>query len=213
MNTVEIDLSRLTTEQRMFVTFVLGRAEQEEIEVIIGRDPYVSLSGINVSGYFDETTLAVGCGRPVEQWFDVFVHEACHMDQFLEDDPVWSAAKITPTIEALDIIDLWVDYHIELTEEQKAKYLRLCFDIERNCEERVLKVIDQWQLPIDKTNYARKSNAYIWYYYAVGLVRKWYPPGREPYHMKELWSMMPTTLATSFEPPQDVIDLFLFAYQ
>lgn len=213
MNTVEIDLSRLTTEQRKFVTYTLSKAEREEIDVILGRGPYVSLSGTDVSGYFDQTTLAVGCGRSVEQWFGVFVHEACHMDQFLEDDPVWSSTWVTPTIEVFDVVDLWVEHHIELTDEQKMKYLQACFEIERNCEERVLKAIDQWQLPINKTEYARKSNAYIWYYYILGIIRKWYPYGKEPYHMKELWNMIPSTPASSFEPPKDVIDLFLFAYQ
>lgn len=213
VKTVGIDLSKLTTEQRKFVTFVISKAEREEIEVILSPDPYVSLSGTNVSGYFDEDTFAVGCGRPVEQWFEVFVHESCHMDQFLEDDPVWTAIKITPDVDVYEVIDLWTDHHIELSDEQRMKYLEACFAIERNCEERVLKAVDQWQLPIDKREYAQKSNAYIWFYYIIGLIRKWYPYGKEPYHLKELWSMMPSTTAISFKPPQDIVDLFLFAYQ
>ncbi len=183
-----------------FIRDVERRATDAGVKFVINKkQPYVKSYGMKVNGYFDDDNLilAVGRGnRPYEEWFATFVHESCHMDQWIEGDPVWTASELDKDneVDSWMILGQWLDGWLELNAKQRNDYTRRQFSIEQNCEQRSVKRIKEWDLPLDVELYAQKSNAYLYFYKMLGLTRKWYTIGKEPYNVPAIVKLMPTEI-------------------
>lgn len=154
------------------------------------------------SGYFiDRPTpkLAVACRKPIIEWVKVLVHEACHMEQYLDNASVWKALYVTPTLDATSLIDLWIANKIELNHEQLYHYIQVIQDVEMDCEKRAVELIKRFEVPfIDTEEYIQQANAYVWFYLYVKKHRKWYTVGKEPYNNEKIWRAMPTTFVENY---------------
>lgn len=166
-----------------------------------------------VNGYFDDSppTLSVAIGQPFDNWFSIFVHESCHMDQFFENTDVWKNSFVPGTVfDTTDIIQLWVDGLIELNNTQLKDYIRRAREVELDCEKRTVEKIKEFNLPIDVDGYVRHANSYIWFYTMLGKTRKWYKIGNEPYNTPAILAKMPNHFNNDYEiVPADVIPLYL----
>jgi hypothetical protein len=205
---VQIDLPYTSTG---FVNDLLHQAKERGVNLILSKEPRVHLaSGGECGGYFDgeKATLAVGCGRPFEEWFPVLIHESCHMDQWIDNAESWTGAYIGGT-ESVTLLDLWFDRHIELTEEQLWKVVDASREVERDCEERTVEKIIRYGLPFNPQEYAQKGNAYVYSYNMMGLTRKWYGTGNEPYLNESVWKCLPTDFNRDYtQTPRFVFDLY-----
>jgi hypothetical protein len=140
------------------------------------------------SGYFDEETLTVAIGKPVNEWLQVFVHESCHLQQYLFNKPLWS--KKTVGVDPCLAMDWWLEKDKEYTKPQ----LKAIFDavtmLERDCEQKAVQVIKNYNLPIGVTDYIKRANSYLFFYHLVRDYRKWYNK-QPPYRSEEIVKLMP----------------------
>ncbi len=118
---------------------------------------------------------------------DVLVHEYCHMQQCLEQAPVWL------DLIGNDFIWRWVGGEDGFTEEQLDNSFLAAYNLELDCEIRSIQKHQEWQTGLNEEEYIQKANAYTLFYIFMRENRVWYQSGREPYTLKEVWSRMPTT--------------------
>ncbi len=64
--------------------------------------------------------------------------------------------------------------------------------LEADCENRVLSVIDEFNLNIDKEIYAKKANAYLYFYHFALKKKKWYK--KAPYEILDIVQAMPNEI-------------------
>jgi hypothetical protein len=188
-NVIEIDLDSLPTELKKYVKDTIALANSNGIPVHLLKRKYVSDGGLRCSGFFSEDDFTVACNKPTLKWFDTFLHESCHMDQFLYNKKLWNSDKIKSTFK-IDLFFNWLDGIIELSPEQLNDYMSSTRDIELDCEKRSVAKIKKLKLPMDAQDYARKANSYVIFYNAVAHYRKWYKVGKEPYKIPEIIEAM-----------------------
>jgi len=207
----------LPHECKKFIKYVQQRADEHDVIFHINVfDPFVVTGGVKVNGYFcdQDLQLAVGMGdRPLEQWFATFVHESCHMDQWIEDAPVWTNYCIDEEgeVDAGILWDYWIKGYVELTQDQLHRYIQRTFDVERDCEVRAIQRIHEWNLPLDPVAYTQRANAYLYFYKAICVTRKWYTIGKEPYNIKAILDKMPTEYVIDWD--EELTDELLEEYK
>lgn len=160
-------------------------------------------NGTEANGYFDATnngqpTLAVACGQPQENWLITFLHESCHMDQWIEKTKEWNDCIVADNVESLDLVDLWLDRKIELSPRQLNRYINTSRNIELDCEKRAVNKIKKYKLPVNTEEYIQRANAYIFFYTLIKKTRKWYKIESAPYNNKEVWSQMPDYFISNY---------------
>lgn len=188
---------KITPELQAFFVSVESKARKNGVECVLRQDlhlPYPNTSTL-VNGYFvdmPKRTFAVAMGKSLEQWLPVYVHESSHMDQCIEESPAWKERLVPGTIfEALDMIQLWVDRKIELTETQLSDYIHRARNMEWDCERRSAAKIRESSLPLDERAYIQKANSCLYFYTAMKELRSRYEPGKEPYNTSEVYTLCP----------------------
>ena len=116
------------------------------------------------------------------------IHEYCHFLQYkdgfiLEDDP-----------KNEEIFWEWLDKKRENGQD----YWKRLYEIECNCDKRVIELIQQHNLPIDKVDYAKKANAYHNFYKLLPKYRRWYQKNA-PYRVDEIVQLMPDVLGGHYD--------------
>jgi hypothetical protein len=143
------------------------------------------------SGYFDsdEKVLAVACGKPFIEWFEILIHEFSHMEQW-KTDPRWE--------EWHDYTGHtwgWLSGEKIMNKSQLAKALDKMVEMERDCEMRAVEKIRKWELPIPINRYTKKANTYLYRYYMLPEIKR-FPTGI--YTDKKLAEMSPDTFKKSY---------------
>lgn len=166
--------------------------------------PYGDNGAVRVSGYFmsetggKEPRLGVAVGVPLHEWMTTLLHEWSHMDQWHERSPVWDMA-FTPRGDVYDLLDNWVSGACEVDDSELWDVVQRIVSIESDCERRTLAKMRHYNgelLPYVH-DYVRKANSYVWSYYMVAKMRKWYD--YKPYRQFEVWGQMPDSI---MEPSQ-----------
>lgn len=180
-----------------FIEYVKSECKSYNVKIVLSPDDHVTTeAGCKCNGFFDIETLAVATGKEFEKWFKTFVHEYCHMTQWIEDTKEWNACK--DPCDAEEITELWYDHKIELTKEQALDWTVKARDVELDCEKRVIQLIDRFNLPIDKEAYIKHANAYIYFWTYTLTSRSWYKIGKEPYNIKEIVDAMPSNFYNNY---------------
>ena len=181
-----------------FIEAEIAHCKQHKIKVELVEEESVEINGGACGGYFvDEPRprVVVANGKPIDNWLPIFVHESCHKDQFLEKVPVWTD-KIKDHFDANEIMDMWLNQAVELTPNQLSKVMKQVIAVELDCEQRAVRKIQQYDLPIDQTEYIQKANAYLWQHRYIQKTRDW---GKESDHdLPELWQQMPVDFCSSY---------------
>lgn len=197
----------LTSEQEKFINIVKEDCLKNNVEFYLGEGVTVTVNGGECAGFFQDLPrpkLSVATGKPVTEWFEILAHEYSHLQQWKEQSVVWLNHRVF-NIECADLIDLWLNKKIELTEPQLTEYIQKIIDVEKDCEERTVNLIKTLNLPIDAENYIRKANAYLFFYHGVKKHRKWSQPGRSLYSRPEVLRMMPTDFNQNYYSPCPVL--------
>ena len=159
----------------------------EEVDEVECRD------GTSCSGFFEdvpELVMKVAVGKDLDDWCHIFLHEYNHFCQWREGIPMWADSIIDGT-ECLDLVMDDFEGKITLGREVVEQYLHLQAIVERDCEIRTLRMIREHDLPIDQVWYAKASNAYVAFYYAMGELRSWCNT-KAPTQIDEIMEQMPT---------------------
>lgn len=162
-------------EYKPFVASVKRQCKQYGIELMLSPSKNVVLTDDYLqecSGYFCETdrALVVACGKPFEDWFEILIHEFCHMEQWKSDER-WDTWNDN-TGKTWD----WLAGNIMLNKTQLSNMLDLMVELEKDCEMRAVEKIKKWGLPINLTKYVKKANLYLYSYYMLPTLKK-FPTG------------------------------------
>ena len=176
-----------------FMNEVATTCRRHGVEKYLGKGKQVLYRDLLCLGYFDDMhhkppRLAVATGRPLSEWLPIFVHEFEHTMQWIERAPAWTNQVMSPTSYALDLLGEWFAGR-EMNNEEVARLIRLAREVERDCEERTVRAIAEYQLPIDSVKYAKQANAYVFSYTAMKETQGWYV--RSPRDVPEILELMP----------------------
>lgn len=186
---------KLPSTVQQYIQHVSATARQHDVKLNFipqNRIPYSTCTGLLVSGYFVDRPhkeLAVGTDKPLNEWLGILVHEACHMDQWIEQSKAWRDI-IVQGREAVDWVDDWTKGRddLPLPIEDLIDRAR---NVEWDCERRAHAAIIQYDLPIDPDQYAQKANAYVYFYNHLLKTRAWNGPHNSPYELQRVWTHAP----------------------
>jgi hypothetical protein len=133
-----------------------------EIEIVLRQRKKIKMKdNTHCAGYFDGETLAVATKNSLAE--EVFVHEYCHFLQYKEKHPLWMVIQENDIFTCLDKKHFGIkDWEIVYN----------TIALERDCEHKALKLSKKYKL-FDNAAYAKKANAYLYYYQHVFLRREW----------------------------------------
>lgn len=132
--------------------------------------------------------LSVGIKKDIKKWLPIFVHETSHMDQWLEKSPLWL------NTQDYQLLNDWLqgkEYQPSVIDHLVKKMISL----EVDCENRTIKKIKDYNLPIDIGYYAQRANAYLYFYQWLMKNRIWYKTA--PYEINEILYYMPKEILTT----------------
>lgn len=144
----------------------------------------IQIGAISCTGEATKVKLRIATGGSLADWLPIFVHETCHLDQDQENPSWFEAAE-----EAHQTLEQWLAGKVELNNPmQVAKDI---IRLEHDCEARTLTKIAKYKLPIDRSEYVQKANAYLISYHVTVADRSW---KSAPYNNPSIWQQMPKTL-------------------
>jgi len=196
-------------EFKQFVAHVKRSCKRNKVELMMAPSRTVVLTdsfSTDCSGYFDDTdkVLAVACGKPFNAWIEILVHEYSHMQQWLHDD------RWTHWTDCCLELWSWLDKEKIMNSAQLNHVLEGMIELERDCELRALDTIRHWGLPINKSEYQRKANLYLYSYSLMPILKK-FPTGI--YDNKELVAMCPARISkTSSKVPDRIAKAIIDRY-
>jgi hypothetical protein len=115
------------------------------------------------------------------------IHEACHMDQWIEGVDTWIPDKYS-----IEIVEDWI-HGKKLTPKKVQKGFNNAIRLELDCERRSIAKAQTYQIPINTEKYIQQANAYLFSYVYTFHTKKWY---KSPYEKTKIWKNMPTTFLT-----------------
>jgi hypothetical protein len=177
-----------------FVAYVRRMCKIHKVELMMSPSKTVVLTdnfSADCSGYFDDVdkVMAVACGKPFKEWIEILVHEFSHMQQWLYDE------RWEHWTDCCGELWSWLDKEKIMNNSQLKSVIDGMIDLERDCEVRALNNIRKWNLPINKSEYKRKANLYLYSYRIMPILRK-FPSGI--YENKTLISMCPPRMLKKY---------------
>lgn len=158
-------------EYKPFISSVKRQCKTYGIELVLSPSRNVVLTDDftqDCSGYFcdRDKALVVACGRPFEEWFEILVHEFCHMEQWKNDSRwvEWTDA-CAKTWE-------WLAGNAMMNNTQLRNVLDTMVELEKDCEIRAVEKIKKWELPISVQKYVQKANVYLYSYHVLPDIKK-----------------------------------------
>lgn len=204
---IGINFDKLDLNVSNFINLELNKCRTHNISINLPKSRQVMHNNMHCAGYFDDSIkeLSVACGRNLQKWLPVFVHETCHLDQWIEQIEIWNA-RING-LDPLPMIDAWLLKEVELDPSTK----QLAFDcvaaIELDCEQRSVEKIKKYNLPINIPNYIKKSNAYVWSYRLVQETRDW--DHAAAHEFPKIWRAMPKHFYNDYSIlPTEISEIF-----
>lgn len=177
----------MSKQLKDFVSHVKSECRENNFTLYLGKGKTVRTSYAMVGGYFDDESriIAVATDHPLKEWGEILVHETCHMDQYLEQSRYFTP-ELDDAYEQLN--DFFDGKVVENIEESVDKIVMM----EADCERRAIKKIQEFNLPIDITTYAKKANAYLYGYRFMVQYGKWFDSS--PYTIDSIVEEMSETL-------------------
>lgn len=182
-------------------------AKKAKIKLRISDGEYVQFDETRSNGYFDPENRVFAVARN-KNFLDTFIHESCHMDQWLESSPI--SAEYDAIVTPLMFSVLAGTEPYLGNEELFKRQVELSRDLELDCERRTVAKIKAYGITeIDTDVYTRKANSYIYFYTYLLEKQKWYEIGREPYSVDEVWQLAPNHFNNDYSViPDDLKQAF-----
>jgi len=159
-----------------FLNYVRMECKKHGVKLRLSNHKRVRSDGY-CSGYFSADPPELAVARKSKEFWPVLVHEFCHMQQWLEDADVWINGTTSNGTDAWALMVNYIGGH-DYDQDEIDQAFSIIIRCERDCDQRAVKMIKKYNLPIDTDRYIRQSNAYHYFYHIVKETRKWY--GKEP---------------------------------
>lgn len=190
--------NNLTNLEKKIVMDVYLKAKGHGVKFKISNGDRIQYcnSSLEVSGYFQgndfgkEPEFGIAVGRDKDDWFLIFLHESCHMDQWVEGCIEWKKGLYEwLKSDSYDMLEQWIGGR-KMDNWEIEGIIQSCIDIELDCEKRTVEKIRRYGLnDINITEYIQKANSYISFYGMILKKRKWYK--NPPYEQFDVWNKMP----------------------
>ncbi len=180
-----------------FIEFVRDECHRDGVRVQLVDAKYVMSDGLHCSGFFDSERCILKVAAQTAHWREILVHEFAHFTQWRAGTEIWRNGDHTAFFD-------WVTNKVEL---QGARATRECYlirDLELDCERRALRLLVKHELPLDRANYVRRANCYLYSYQLMLERRQWPPTGA--HLVPELYPLVPDRLLKRQaynDPPED----------
>lgn len=203
-----------------FLDYVKAQCQKDGIDfkTFEGDKSYTIMSNSPCSGFFEENetitpTLGIALGLNDRLFFEILAHEFSHSRQWKEKDPSWTISRLTKkeqedfskrtgrdctSLETGDVLELWWDRKLELTDEESLDLTRRTVAVEYDCEKRTVELIKSLGLALDPKEYAKKANSYVGSYFFARKHRRFTTPGHSAYTKPEVWGLFPEEMDLSF---------------
>jgi hypothetical protein len=161
---------------------------------------YLMVGGVSCVGWANDFGVKIATDNNKREWLSWFVHETCHLDQNATNPKWFSASE-----DALSKFEEWLAGR---RVKNIDKIVKACIRLEHDCEQRTIRKIHRFKLPINVKEYAQKANAYLLGYYQSGIDRQWC---KKSYEDDYIWKALPPklfTLKTALKPPKEYLELF-----
>jgi hypothetical protein len=161
---------------------------------------YLMVGGVSCVGWADDFGVKIATRNEKREWLSWFVHETCHLDQNAAK-PKWFATSSDAVLQ----FEEWLGGR---RVKNIDKIIRQCIQLEHDCEERTIRKIHRFKLPINVKEYAQKANAYLLGYYQSGIDRQWCKKSTDE---DFIWKSLPQKLFTlkgALKPAKEYLELF-----
>ena len=210
---IYVNEPNLTDEQKSKIEYFISDLEkrclENNITLFTPNTLGVQYPGENIqtNGYFDPDRRVLACatGKELNKWLLILLHEASHMDQFLENDPLFDS------LLGLEETFKWIEGSDDVDINKIDEEIKSGIAVEVDCEKRTVEKIKKYDLEFVANSevYTQKSNAYVLSYLWMRQKRKWYKIGFEPYNIESVYTKMPKTFDIDYTKlTDDVFDAF-----
>lgn len=184
-------------------------AKSHDITFRFEPTPYVKLNGSPARGYFDEDgkEIVVATGKKIQEWFPVFVHETCHMDQYIEGSKYFTPAlrgNKGGVYDPYQIYEMYVEGLVDLSPVNYKKVVTGAISVEWDCEKRAIQKIKDHELPINVLDYTKRSNLYCYTWAYSAEIRRWYNMIGLERRNKKIVEVMPSKM---LKTPKDYLEI------
>ncbi len=182
---------------------ILQKAYRNGISIVVTEDDIIK-DDVSCCGYFDftELKLAISTAYKRSDFLYAFIHESCHMDQWLE-----KSRAILDAEDPLEDFFYWLggeEIDIDFDPYVAAGIIQ---NAELDCEIRTVNKLKEWGYKTPR-NYVKKANSYILTYQWMAKERRWID---FDYEDKRIMEMMPSKfmpLEWYTEPDHKIIEIF-----
>ena len=181
----------MAKSNHQFVRFVKKHLAEYGIKLVIGRGKSVNCGNSRCEGYFSEYEKIIRIAGNNQHFFQTLVHEYAHFLQYINKIQVY-----TKSDKAGIIVENWFAGKNYDKKTLKRAFL-LVRAMERDCEKRAVKLIDQFNLKIDKKLYVKRAHCYIYSHFMMEKTRKFYAFKKSPYRSSVVLKIMPSKINVS----------------
>jgi hypothetical protein len=171
-----------------FVRYVKNHLAEHGMKLVIGRGKSVNSGKSRCEGYFNEEERVIRVAGNNQYFLQTLVHEYSHFLQYINKVSVYQKAQ-----NSCNIVDRWFkgkDYN-KKTVKDAFFWVRA---MERDCEKRAVKLIDKFNLKIDKKLYVKRAHCYIYSHFLMEKTRKYGTYKKSPYFSKYVLKIMPSNM-------------------
>ena len=166
-----------SSASKIFLKFVRDTCKKNGVKVRIGRGKTVNMKpfGFMVSGYFDEEERILCCarGNSESSFMATLVHEFAHVLQWIEDDETYKFCNHRKYGSVQSAVCMWLNNEITIKNRWLIDYTLKMIACELNAERRAVKMIKQFNLPIDLDRYSKNASAVLYSYWLTIKKKKW----------------------------------------
>jgi hypothetical protein len=185
---------RLSKNDKMFIELVKNGCKKHKVSCKLKDVNYLKPTPtIRCTGYFDDEDRTLQVAMKQKDAFEILVHEYSHLTQWIDKVPVYMKAN-----KYLLAVDEWIS-GTDLPKTVLDVAIQGIVDLELDNEKRSAKLINKYGLSIDKDNYVKKANAYLYFYHWIKKTRKWCSPKNPPYRNRNIIAEMPTTFRGKYD--------------
>ena len=182
--------------KQQFIRFVRSECKTYGVKLSLKKRKYLVLSGsMRCSGYFDDYNKELAVAMEHPEGLSTLVHEFAHLTQWVDNCEAWRKLG-----DSLNKLHDWLEGK-EVKGIKKA--LARARDLELDNEKRAVKLIKEWNLPIDTKRYTQKANAYVQFYNWMYFTRRWCTVKNSPYRNPKIYGEMPTIFNMNYKEMSD----------
>jgi hypothetical protein len=147
------------------VSFKIGRGK------LIRMRPY----GFMVAGYFDEDEKVLVCskGTSQESFLSILVHEFAHLLQWIENEKTYCLCGHVKYGNVQNAICMWISNELTIKDSLVRSYTKKMIACELNAERRAVKLIKQFNLPINLDEYSSSASAGLFTHLMTAKTKQW----------------------------------------